>query len=102
VGATRAELAELALLSSWHVQRLELGLRRTRPATLERLCIAISGLAEQQGLAMSVEQMLPVLIDVAGNALADDSPNQERILRRAKRRQRRKNVEFMRQARRGS
>jgi hypothetical protein len=99
-GLARSSVAELALLHPSHLWRLELGLRRTRRSTLERIVAAFMELADDEVTeAVTADEVLTRLLAAAGSSLAEESRYQERMLRRAKRRQRRKNLEYLREAR---
>jgi transcriptional regulator with XRE-family HTH domain len=76
---TQGELAKAAQLSTSTIQRIEAGTRRTRRSTLHRIAEALGD-----------PKLASVLADLAGPALAPESPYAERIARRRERRHRRR------------
>ncbi len=81
---TQADLAVAAALSERTIRRLEVGERRTRRSTLERLVEAV---APTQPHAER-EALLQELVGVAGPALAAESAYPERVQARRARRAR--------------
>jgi len=67
-GLTQAALGLAAGLHPVSVRRIELGLRRTRRGTLRQLVLALG--TDPAG----VDRLLDELVDLAGPALAKESP----------------------------
>lgn len=67
-GLTQAALGVAAGLHPVSVRRIELGLRRTRRSTLRRLVVALGT------DPAAVDRLLAELVDLAGPALAEESP----------------------------
>lgn len=79
-GYARRELSDPTALNPQTIYRIELGLRRTRRSTLRVLA---------EVLVDHPEALTAELVDLAGPALAAESPYAERIARRRSRRLRR-------------
>jgi transcriptional regulator with XRE-family HTH domain len=86
-GLTQWAMADLAALAPRHIRRLERGDSRTRRSTLERIADALADVDPDLGPA---EQLLDRLVELAGPALAAESPYADRIARRRARRLRKK------------
>jgi transcriptional regulator with XRE-family HTH domain len=85
-GMTQRELARNAELSSWMVSQIELGTRRTRRSTLQRIARAIVGADPN---ASTEDDLTEQLAGAAGAALAPESGYRARVDRRRKRRAKR-------------
>jgi hypothetical protein len=80
-------MGDLAEMAPRHVRRLERGECRTRRSTLERIANALADVEPDLGPA---EQLVERLVELAGPALAPESPYADRIARRRARRVRKK------------
>jgi hypothetical protein len=84
--ASRTTLGQLASVSIYQLQMIELGARRTRRSTLERISAALVQLGPE--LEVSAEELTERLCQLAGEGLAPESPYRDRIERRRERRPR--------------
>lgn len=91
LGITRTAAADAALLSFWGFKAIETATRRTRASTLQRIADGLVRLADPDDEeSLDADKLVAEWIELAGPALAPESPWQARIERRARRRQRRK------------
>jgi transcriptional regulator with XRE-family HTH domain len=79
LGMTQKEVALAAALHWTHLQRLELGTRRTRRSTLRRIAAVY---VLQNPRLGPVDDLLTDFVRVAGPALAEESAYAERVARR--------------------
>jgi transcriptional regulator with XRE-family HTH domain len=86
-GLAQWAMADLAVLAPRHIRRLERGECRTRRSTLERIANALADVNPDLGPA---DQLIDRLVELAGPALAPESPYADRIARRRARRVRKK------------
>jgi transcriptional regulator with XRE-family HTH domain len=83
LGLTQQQVALDAGMHWTHLQRLELGTRRTRRSTLRRLAAVFVVHEPKLG---PVDELADMLADAAGPSLAEESAYAERVARRRARR----------------
>jgi transcriptional regulator with XRE-family HTH domain len=83
-GLARPQLAVRAQISVRTVEQIELGIRRTRRSTLERVVGGLTG--DVVGRGKKCDTLVERLVDLAGPALAPESHYRDRVERRRRRR----------------